>query len=435
MKQTLILACVWACATVSLQAEGWKVSVKGQSRSGMEARLSGSSRAHDEAAGLLPGSSSDSGLDWDRGQRVSPGAVDLPDDDITTYDDRTFDNGFVNSSAISESGDPDYTWNWGYESDGQYDSGSQTYTFTRDTTVAASGGYMDRASGRQSERESWVTLDRDADDRADFDAAGAVLEASYAFKQMEWICGLGFAQADDLTLADQTYAAEVEQRNYRTYAEKSYEQLLSAGYQETYTYQDSYGVGSSLTAPYQGSYDGPGAVINSRPSTRDVAQAGTTANQSVLVSSDSGRGLTSVDRWAIHNEVEVDVETDITSAYTGLRTGMTVKELIRFYVQAQVSLNLVSASLDRREVLYSSKNGGSEQALATWTDASDDEEWVIGLGLSAGAEVNLGKTWFATASVGYEYMLNDPTFAVGPSEVQLDLSSLQADLGLGLRFH
>ena len=435
MKQTLILACVWACATVSLQAEGWKVSVKGQSRSGMEARLSGSSRAHDEAAGLLPGSSSDSGLDWDRGQRVSPGAVDLPDDDITTYDDRTFDNGFVNSSAISESGDPDYTWNWGYESDGQYDSGSQTYTFTRDTTVAASGGYTDRASGRQSERESWVTLDRDADDRADFDAAGAVLEASYAFKQMEWICGLGFVQADDLTLADQTYEAEVEQRNYRTYSEKRYEQSLSAGYQETYTYQDPYGVGSSLSAPYEGSYDGPGAVINTRPSTRDVDQTGSTVNQSVLVYSESGRVLTSTDRWAIHNEVAVDVETDITSAYTGLRTGLTVKDLLRFYVQAQASLNLVSASLERREALYSSKNGGSAQTLATWTDSNDDEEWVVGLGLSAGAEVNLGKAWFATASVGYEEMLDDPTFAVGPSEVELDLSSLQADLGVGLRFH
>ncbi len=435
MKQAIILACVWACATVSLQAEGWTVSVKGQSRSGMEARLSGSSRSHDEAAGLLPGSSGDSGLGWDRGQRVSPGVVDLPGDDITAYADRTFDNGFVSSSAISESGDPDYTWNWGFESDDQYDSIGQLFTFTRDTTVAASGGYTDRASGRQSERESWVTLDRDADDRADFDAAGAVLEATYAFKQMEWICGLGFAQADDLKLADRTYEATVEQRNYRTYAEKRYEQSLSADYRETYTYQDPYGVGSSLSAPYQGTYDGPGAVINTRPSTREVDQTGSTVNQSLLVYSDSGRDLTSVDRWAIHNEVEVDVETDITSAYTGLRTGLTVKELIRFYVQAQASLNLVSASLDRREVLYSSKNGGSAQALASWTDSSDDEEWVVGLGLAAGAEVGLGKSWFATASVGYEEMLDEPIFAVGPSNVQLDLSSLQADLGVGLRFH
>lgn len=428
---SIVVSTILACAA---RGEGWTVSAKAQLRSGMEAKLSGSSRAHTEAAALLPGRSGDTGLDWEAGQRVSPSAVDLPGDDITIYADRTFDNGFVHSSAISEEGDPDYTWNWGVNSAGQYDSDAQMFTFTRDTTVSANGSYTDRAEGRQSERQSWVTLDRDVSDQQDFDAKGFVLEARYALKSVELVCGLGFAQGDDLSLADQPYAATVEQRNYRAYAEKSYAQSLNANYRETYVYQDDYGVGSSVTPPYEGSYEGPGPVINSRPSSRDVSQAGSTANQSVLVSSSSGRSLISTDRWALHSQVDVEVETDMTSVYTGLRTGLTVKDIVRFYVQAQASLNLVAANLERREALYSSKNGSAAQTLATWTDSSDDEAWVVGLGLLVGAELSLGPSWFATASAGYEYMLDQPAFAVGPSTVELDLDNFYADLGVGFRY-
>ena len=437
MKRTGMMVGLLLGAAYCGYGEGWTVTIKGQSRAGMEATLSGSSHAHEKAADYLPGRGSDSGYGWDRSERPSLDLVNLPGDDIATYADRSFDNGFVNESPPTEA--TGFTWYWGFDSADQYDAGSQTLSFTRDTAVNATRTYTDTAEGRRSLRDSQVMLDREALDRERFDGQGALIEVSRAWLggergDIDWVLGIGLLEGDSLTLSDRTYEAQVEQRNYRTYASEIYEHDLNANYRETSTYADPNGVVPGATPPYEGTYDGPGPVINNLPATRDVQSLGSTVNQATRTSRSSGESLLSVDRWDVRNDISVDLDMEMVTLHAGLKSGLRLGKRARVFLQGQVALNYVTAALDRRETLRASKDGGAASTLATWRDDADEDAWAPSLGIQAGLDLLLGPTWYITSTAGYEYFLDEETFEVGPSRVKLDLSSFQASVGLGRSF-
>lgn len=434
-NKTVTCGVALAFAAGFVLADGWSVQVGSRFQTGMELKLSGSGYANSSGQNYLPGRAWRSGDQWTQAARPDASAVAAPTDDITAYADRTFDNGFVNvSPPTALTGN---TWFWGYDAASQY--AAPNLTFTRDTSINASGQYADRGAGRQSCRTVSVTDDSGADDLEEFSAAGLEITARReifvrdAFS-VELVAGSSAIIGQEMTLRDQTWAATVRQDEYSTWSETVYDYEMSAGYRETYTYNDPPGMIPLLGVPYAGTYDGPGYAIPELPAARTVDPLSPAVSRTALSREGSGRDLIRRTTWTAHNQIAVDAQISSVAVRTGFRAAFAPRSGVRVFIQPQAALHYMTAELTRNEVIIRTAQDGSQSTTAVWRDTENDESWVPAAGLLAGAGLELDNGWFAEASAGYEWMMDKPEFSVGPSRVRIDLSGLQAAAGLGLRF-
>ncbi len=437
-KATVVVVTAVTVAGASIGfGEGWSFRAGPVYREGMEMTLSGPTYSSSQGAMYLPNGYHNSGInEWQRDPRPDAGSVALPADNPAEFKDRSFDNGFVNISPPTEF--TGQTWYWGYTSEGQYDGELQILSFTRQGSAKGSGQYRDVGFGTEVRTRSEIQENGESSDESDFNGSGMFAEAGYElFRRdalaVEFVVGMSYVQGS-ATLEDETYRATVTESTYANSVVNVYSYTMAQSFLETYGYFDRNRVVGLVPVPYAGTYDGPGPLLSDeRPSSYSVTPFGSTLNQA-LTSESSSQTLAGQQTWTIHNHVTVDADVEDTALSMGARAKFTWRDIVSLFVQPDVSLHYVTADLKRREDLYQTSQDGNSQLLASWTDSADDEDWVMGVGTSVGTEISLPKNCFVSASVGYEWMLDKPEFEVGPSTVEIDLSSLQANAAVGVRF-
>lgn len=371
----------WICGLASgiliattgwLLAGGWDVSVGPVYRGAMSLDVEGSS--HVQAEGLRAG------------QNAShyPSSIGPQ----YQYGNRTYDDGFVFMDPGTDYPGtliPGQTWYWGYASADQVDPVAETLTFT------ARGG---------SSSSSQVTKDAALDDSKDVDAAGVAVSVRRGLKtgprcELSLVAGMNalFGSADGL--GGSTYSEDVKGSSFIV--------------------RDVYDI-SLLTAapaaPYEGTYLGPGPIIPNIPASRQRVSKGS-------------------ESWTAVNDIEVEADYSVMNLSLGMRMSTLMKGHVSGFVQPAVTLNLVELDVDSQEAFMAMHEDGSVSVLNSWSDSADQDKWILGAGLSVGAEWMMNEAWRLGLMGGYDWVSEDVDVDVGAGEVSFDASGFTVGLSVG----
>jgi hypothetical protein len=189
--------------------------------------------------------------------------------------------------------------------------------------------------------------------------------------------------------------------------------------QEKYTVVDTYDVGYDLTAslanppPYDGSFLGPGPLIEGEPLDRE-------------------RVVTSRKVSQAENYVEIDIESDLCEFWLG--PGLTVRpaDNTEIYFISSISLTRVTMDIDRSERFTVTHAGGSSDVLNSWHNSTCESEWSFGAGIQVGATVDLTDDWFAGAFGTYDWV-DEANVDIGPNSISVDPTGYTVGFEIGTR--
>lgn len=331
-------------------------------------------------------------------------------DNLNRYADRTFDDGYVKrdeGTGDPESIDPNVTWNWGYDSASQASGGK--LRFHRKSSRVVSEAYAPAAGATISGLDS----DTFGGMGAEFQAGAKLFERG--MMELHLALGAGGTWGMEGKLEGTTQAGGLAK--YRVVDKMT----------DTYVYDVS-GI-SMPSAPHRGTYDGPfgnppvipSPTIPNKPSS--ATRSGSRSMQVIGVKGGEAR-----------NELDIDAEMDLLSAWVGPQLRFRLGEPGRLWLAPQVSFNLADVEATRDETLWRIGGDGQKAALGAWHHSADEQEFLLGLGLSAGAEWQFDGGFFVGAFGRYEWMTDTIDLAVGPSEISIDASSYEAGVLVGYRF-
>jgi hypothetical protein len=95
--------------------------------------------------------------------------------------------------------------------------------------------------------------------------------------------------------------------------------------------------------------------------------------------------------------------------------------------------SFIQVSADRTEVFTETANGVTT-TLGSWSDHESDSVVRFAAGITAGADVQLGRGFYAGVFGGYEWAVDDVRLSIGPNEVSVNGSGYVAGLVIGKRF-
>lgn len=301
---------------------------------------------------------------------TAPVAVPPPSRPTPNGDTYNYDNGYVNPD-VSGSGDG-YTWYWGYDdSSSQVNAGANTILLSRSTGMASlRSPDMDDGPSLGAELTYMRELGFTRDMRYGFEAALNYMNIS-----------LGGSGSYALT-GNQTHDA--------------------------YSYvPGTTPPGATPSSPYQGSFDGPGFVIGSTPSSSTMSAGGTVG--SVTGTRDYEGSL-----WGgrIGPYAEFHLDDDVSVSFSG-----------------GLALGWLHSSADWNETLLF--NGGGTVADS---GSGSDDAFLFGGYVAANLHWRLSRQWTAAGGVQFQSLGEyDETF--GTRRVELDLSeSFFFTLGVSYSF-
>jgi hypothetical protein len=315
------------------------------------------------------------GLNTDAGVRIGP---------ADAYADRTYDNGYVGlapSTGNPNAIDPNTTWNWGYNANSslaQYDAAAGTLSFNRQGIPR----YSALTPGGPGGRDNMF-------------GAGLQLEAGFSLKQdPRWSLGLFFR-----------FQAVWSEGDHRETA-----RLVDI----TDTY-DVAGISSTAFTDlgHRGTYDGPFdpaatppyTIIPNRPASRRVSPSTITP--------------------AAQSRIAFDVDQSLYTLSLGPQIGVKPTERLQLLATPTISINIVDVDVHRSETF------AYGTTTRQWSDRTGERQVYLGLGLTGGANLDLGKGWFIAAFGGYEWVMNDLNINIGPNRVSVDASGWVAALAVG----
>ena len=422
---SIVVAIAVELVVMPLHGGEWRVSAGYVERHGMGLTIKGTSRAQAQGA-----QSAYSHISMPDAKDGEPNLrLRHADPDLETYADRSFDDGFVfmdpgtaNPSAII----PGQTWNWGYERPEQYDASSQTLDFH--TTIETTD-VQRRAEFRQGRRFTREVLnDNQVAMDDDFSGAGVGLAADYSLvsgdKTEVSLCfGINTLRNASIHGATSTYGERVKAD--RVKVEDRYTTTDSLSYRETYHY-DTTGVNPPV-APYAGTYDGPGPVIPNQPSSYD-STGGESTRQ---VGHQQRTSVEQAETWTTANHIAFDTDISLYDAWLGCRIDRRLGGRLQVFARPSVSINYVDAEMDRSEIFIATAASGASRVIRNWTDSDRKGGWLLGAGMSVGANVEISHGWSFELSAGYDWVLDEMRYSVGPNEAQIDVSGFS--LGVMLR--
>ena len=368
-------------------------------RGGMELKAEGGSRA--AAEGVLAASpGTRGGMAWV--EELAPG------DDGTAQELRTFDDGYVGPSGWAWASALGQSQYFGYESAGQYDAGAGTLAFTR-----ATGGTDVRRRTTTEVRSGaagWCG-EENLEGAGALATLGLVLAKKDAFDvsvqaQAGWLDGL-----DAEFSGERAWSQQVEWTTRESAMERSQNWI--------YTF-DTLGNPVFPTAPYEmTSATGTGPMIADRPTTIEQGAGLFTATDRVAGRRSAGAA----------SRVDLDAEMQAFSFALGPRARWRPTERLAVVAQGGATANLLDAELERTEMF--AWEGGA--TIRSWRDAADEQEWLWGATVSAGIQFGLTERVHLSGAVGYDWV-EDCELAVGPDQIEVDLSGWRADAALGLEW-
>lgn len=374
VQMGIVVAVVAGVATCAGLAAEWWVSVGPVLRGDMDISVSGSSYV--QWLGLHAAEPS----------REDPSGVGDPN----RYADRDYDDGFVNMDPNTEN--DGLTWYWGYERDGQYSAAGDTLSFH--------GG-----GGTRVYRDT--LLDTGLEDREEAEGAGVRFVAGRVLPCPKLRDALG-------VMAELCVGAEGVWGVGGRFKGTTYRERIT---KERYEIRDTYDLEGVIPppAPYEGTYFGPGPLIENIPSSRS-------------------QHVNSRETWEAENYVDLDVEADIYRFWVGPRVSVQPFGRAVLYIIPNVSATLVDLDADRSEQFVAMYSDGRTETLEDWRDSVRESEWAVGFGAVAGVEIAFARTWRLGVFGGYDWVDDAAQVRVGPNLVEVDPSGYTAGIEVGKRF-
>ncbi len=311
------------------------------------------------------------------------GLTGLGEPDV--YGNRNYDNGYVRADSSEGGGvEPNTTWNWGYNeasTAGQYDATAGTLAFQSQDVPH----YSAFASGR----------------RVKEDLTGAGLQIQGGVPMVEsgrWSLDLvaGFSAFWNLDSRHRINASMVNVA-------------------DTY---DVAGINSPAFANlgHRGTHDGPFDPVATPPYYTTIPNLPSRAlSPSAVVP-------------ATRSSISLDVDQNLYQLKLGPQLGLQAGPRLALVLSPAFSLTLADVDIKRSEVF------AYRGTVTRWSDRADETKLMVGLGITAGANLDLGKGWFAGVFGGYEWVPDETKINVGPNTVTLDASGWVAGLTLGKQF-
>jgi hypothetical protein len=301
------------------------------------------------------------------------------------------------------------TWNWGANNASQYnyDGGVHpTLTFHQNRGDYVGSSYSVRSANSED----------------DFPSEGIEIKASRLLHS--WTSGSGQTNApNDKVFLDMSvvFGLALFPRSTQKYHRASGQDMFNLS--DTYTYLDYYGTpaGGSLPPlglPYSGSY-GTGTDP--------------TAGPLIPVTPESA-GRSSAYLGSYQDSVEIKSKLLRLRAETGIEFTKPITERLDVYVAPQVVLEFIDMHAERSETLSFTDAAGNSSVIASRSDSKHKMTVVPGLLLTAGADYRISDNWYTGASVGWEWLAQEPSMNVGPDKVQFDLGGGEFSLYVGRRF-
>ena len=400
LGRMLMLGALWiGLANLSAQAQ-WYLEAGPVYRGDMKISVEGGSRAAD--SGISAAQAGTAG-------GFPSAQTSLLSDDGTAQILRQFDDGYVGPSGWEWARNEGRTQFWGYDATEQYDDAADTLTFRR-TVIGDTVSQRRTVTRVQTESAGW-------DGRKRTDGLGLMATVGYLFRQeasWNWAVQARIGWLDNI---------QADYRNrpaYRQHIDRSvYEASLRQEATVMYTY-DTLGNPAFPEAPYE--MTDPSAVgpmIADTPETIEIASQSSTTSDRLIHRS----------RETAASHVDLDVEVQALTLQLGSRLLWNPAERLALFLQPALTLNLIDATLRRRET-FRHANG---EVIGAWDDRRSDQVWRIGAGAQIGARVAISQQWHVIAAGGYDWV-DSYRRSVGPDRVGVDLSGYQGELALGRMF-
>jgi hypothetical protein len=288
--------------------------------------------------------------------------------------DRTYDDGYVHQDAGTALDGS--TWNWGYESPSQVQGDNLVYTATGSQSVLR--GDIDSSRSGAYSRDSL----RGFSPHLQLDGVGP---RSFAGFRIGFSAGFDYTQVDQ-SLAFSDFAASQFRDDYRL------------------DYVDTYALGGIIppSAPYNGTYAGPGPLISNLPINRLITP--------VLLFTDTA---------GFSNSAITSIDMDVSS----ITLGPTLTRSwgpVGLAVQAGVILNVYQWEGRQYESLQGTNSGGPT-TLAKWVDHDSGTKFRPGVYLQsdltydAGNHLAFGSFFRIDAASEFRAQAGPSTFKVDPS--------------------
>lgn len=299
---------------------------------------------------------------------------------LNAYADRTYDDGYVRKDSSQGGGiAPNTTWNWGYDNPGQHNAGAGTLSFQRNgvpyySSLTGGGpGGGDNMLGTGLRLQAGLPL-----------KTGTTWSFDFVFGfQGVWGANGKFRENAGLGNVTDTYNVA--------------------------------GIAPFPGAGHRGAYDGPFSATATPPYT--------------VIPNLPSRSIAPVSGpSAANGSICFDVDQNLYQLSLGPQLGFKAGSRLQFVASPTMSLNILDVNARRSETFTF---GGASQH---WFDKSGQREIFLGFGLTGGANLDLGKGWSTGAFGGYEWVLEEVDFKVGPNTVTVDPSGWVAGLQFGKNF-
>jgi hypothetical protein len=300
------------------------------------------------------------------------------------YDDRTYDDGYVRRDSSQGGGiNPNTTWNWGYNNNStldQYDPVAGTLAFHSQGVPR----YSALAEGGNGGKDDML-------------GGGLRFQAGLSIKNNDrWSVDIVFS-----------FQGIWSDGKYRENA-----RLMDI--------TDTYNV-AGINSPafndlnHRGTYDGPFDPAATPPYTVIPNLPTRVYTPSALIP-------------AAQSHISFNVDSGLYQLSLGPQIGLKASQRLRLIALPTVSLNIVDVDVRRSETFA---YGGIVQS---WSDHSDKTKVRVGLGITAGSNIDLGKGWYTGVFGGYEWVPDKTRINIGPNTVSLDASGWVAGAILGYQF-
>jgi len=371
------------CTASSALAQNWWLEAGPVVRGGMRVSVGGSSYA--QQLGLHDPSAA--------GPLTAPGGIGS----LASYGDRSYSNGYVKldpgTGNRTPPNDPNSTWNWGFDQAAQYNPAAQTLTFQKQGPA----GYTALADGSTGVQDDLLS--------AGLQLRGGVELIKSATWSLHVVLGLQGIWGAKSRTSETPYREEVRQI------------IITDKY-------DTSGIGAAnfpaggFHGTYLGPFDNPPVIPS--PILPNLPQSRSTAQSALLSTSQAN--------------VSFEIRPDLYQFSLGPQAGCQVSSSIKLSLRPSVSLNLVDAEVSRDEVFTQTTAGGASTVMGRWSNHANSLNARFGLGVTAAADLDLGRGFYAGVFGGYEWMPDKVNLAVGPGTVSFDGSGYVAGAVIGKQF-
>ncbi len=325
------------------------------------------------------------------------GALALPSGigSVDSYADRTYDNGYVKldpGTGNPSAPNPSLTWNWGFNNPAQYNASARTLAFQK-TGPPGYSVVEDTSPGGEK-----------------FKAPGVQLLTGVPIKQTE-------SWAVDVCLGFQGVWSMDEKFNTSSYREEIRRMTVTDVYDVSGVPAASFPAGG-FHGTFLGPFDTPPVIpspqIPNKPQTRSALAS------SALSTS--------------YNNIGFSVDQSLYQLSLGPRITLAQAAGMKLHIRPNVSGNLVDLEVQRTEQFVQAPAQGNQTTLNQWSDHNSHSSFVLGLGVVAGLDVDLGAGFFLGGFAGYDWLSEKASVSVGPNTLRADASGWLVGGVIGKQF-